>query len=264
MRIMKRFGILGSALALLLCSLAIAQENGSSRISPAGYEESYQQRGAGVGLVSFLFGGSCQKGGCCQKPCCKAPTCCAPKGCVQKGGCCQKGGCIQKGGCCQKGGCIQKGCCQKPCCAAPKCCAPVQKGCIQKGGCCQKGGCIQKGGCCQKGGCIQKGCCQKPCCKAPTCCAPKGCAQKGGCCQKGCGCGGFAGIGQGGLLAHLGLFQRSSMGGECYAASYAETAAPLNESDVDANPADDVPDPFLDDPVPTAPRSTSRSVDARR
>jgi len=53
------------------------------------------------------------------------------------------------------------------------------------------------------------------------------------------------------------------MGGECYEASYAEAApAPLNDSD--ASPANDVPDPFLDDPVPTAPRSTSNFGDARR
>jgi hypothetical protein len=45
-------------------------------------------------------------------------------------------------------------------------------------------------------------------------------------------------------------------GGEYYEASY-DAPAPLNNGDMNADPSDDVPDPFLDDPVPTAPRRTT-------
>jgi hypothetical protein len=54
-------------------------------------------------------------------------------------------------------------------------------------------------------------------------------------------------------------------GGEYYEAGYNEMAVPLNGSTFEGDPSGDVPDPFLDDPVPSAPgRSTSNFGAARR
>jgi hypothetical protein len=61
----------------------------------------------------------------------------------------------------------------------------------------------------------------------------------------------------------LGIFQRHG-GGYCES-GYCEAPTQLNDSDFNGDPSDDVPDPFLDDPVPTAPtRSTSNFGGVRR